>query len=151
MTIKSDEEFYPDDDPKDDDFSISSSSTKKQKNAKEISINQQKKQRGHGTEAKRVNTRLNGFDSENSHAWQILKNQFSSGITHTELKSIANIICLKTELKLDRDAVRDNRVLIKWFEENWTVVEPILKNFHIHDNKGEIISSVREKEIENFT
>lgn len=152
MNQRSDEEYMPDEEYKEDDFTNFSNETKKQKKIEKIDLSiRPKKQRGHGTEAKRVSARLNGFDSENSHAWSVLKEMFSSGITHSELKSLASLICMKTDLKLDRDAVRDNRVLIKWFEENWVKIHPILHNFHIHDSKGEIISSVREREIENFS
>ena len=75
--------------------------------------------RGKGNEAKRVNARLNGFDHANSNVYKCLRQKFGATVTHRELKSIAKIICLHTGLKLDRDATRDCRVLIKWFDENW--------------------------------
>ena len=89
--------------------------------------------RGQGAEALRVQKRLQDFDYERSEAWAKIRQHFSNGITHTELKSAANILCLKLNLKLDRDASRDNRVLIKWFQENWQQIEPHINKIHFTD------------------
>ncbi|EAY16333.1 hypothetical protein TVAG_359410 [Trichomonas vaginalis G3] len=92
-----------------------------------------KTKRGDGTEAARVRKRLANFDSERCIAWIEIQKRFGSGITHSELKSIAQVICehqREPHLKLDRDASRDNRVLLKWFTENWSIIEPHLKILH---------------------
>ncbi|EAX87566.1 hypothetical protein TVAG_063350 [Trichomonas vaginalis G3] len=99
--------------------------------------------RGDGTEAARVKKRLADFDSENSEAWKVISQMFGPGVTHSELKSIAQIICEHTtnpKIRLDRDASRDNRVLLKWFTENWSVIEPHLQNITLRDSEYKILS-----------
>ena len=103
-----------------------------------------KVERGKGSEAKRVAERLNGFQYENSNTWRILKEKFSSGVTHSELKSVAIVLCQHTGLSLDRDATRDNRVLIKWFDENWDVLQKHIDNVSLKDENEEIINHSRE-------
>ena len=97
-----------------------------------------------GPEALRVAKRLNGFIVENSRAWRMIVQLFSSGVTHNELSSIAQIICMKTNLKLDRDAIRDNRVLIKWFDDNWETISEIIPFIQLRDEKFECITLSRE-------
>lgn len=102
-------------------------------------------QRGNGNEAKRVSQRLKGFDHIESEAYKALTYYYSSGVTHNELKSLAQVICMHSNLKLDRDATRDNRVLIKWFQENWEIVKTMLPRLHLKDTNHNIIDSSREK------
>jgi hypothetical protein len=83
--------------------------------------------------------RLTGFDLEDSRAWRHIVKQFTIGVTHAELKSVAQILCSITRLKLDRDATRDNRVLVKWFDENWEVIEPHISSLHLRDDNDSII------------
>lgn len=103
-----------------------------------------RKPRGQGHEAKRVEQRLQGFNRETSPAWIAITARFSSGIVHHELRSVAQIIAKKLDLKVDRDASRDNRVLIKWFDENWEVVEPELKKINLIDEENIPITAERE-------
>jgi hypothetical protein len=98
-----------------------------------------KPMRGHGPEARRVTARLNGFESDSSEAWHRIKSTFGPDVTHGELKSLAQLICLETGLKLDRDAGRDNRVLIKWFQENWHQMSHIICRIYLCDQKGDRI------------
>ena len=100
--------------------------------------------RGQGTEAKRVSAKLKGFDPGNCKAWEAIQTQFSSGITHNELKSVATILCLQTGLQLSRLAQRDNRVLIQWFSDNWEVISPFLSTIHLFDKNKQVINLVRE-------
>ena len=93
-----------------------------------------KVKRGTGHEADRVSKRLSGFDYEKSSVWLNISSKFGSRISHAELKSIAFVICCYTGLKVDRDASRDNRVLIKWYEENWNEIQPLLPKIHLRDN-----------------
>lgn len=130
-----DEDFQPK--SFNDDFHPKESNTKKEVKAQKI-------KRGHGTEAKRVSTRLAGFDLDTSVVWNEIKAQFSSGITHNELKSVATMVCEKTGEKLDRDASRDNRVLIKWFDERWDKIEPIVKKIRLYDEHDQVIDASRE-------
>lgn len=96
------------------------------------------------TESARIQKRLNGFDATQSNITKTLNYYFSTGTTHRELVSIARIICLKTNLKLDRLAVRDQRVLIKWFEENWAIVYMILPSMQLLDENKVSITLARE-------
>lgn len=90
---------------------------------------------------------MKGFDPKNSQVYQILVSKFSSGVTHSELKSIAQICCkFCKNLTLDRDASRDNRVLIKWFEENWSIIQTIINDIHLRDDNEKIINLEREQE-----
>lgn len=100
--------------------------------------------RGQGTEAKRVSAKLQGFDLGNCKAWDAIQAQFSSGITHNELKSVATILCLQTGLQLSRLAQRDNRVLIQWFSDNWEVISPFMSTIHLFDKNRQVINLVRE-------
>lgn len=103
--------------------------------------------RGQGAEAKRVNARLTGFKMKQSTAYKYLCRKFSPNVTHTELKSIATILCLRTGLKLDRDATRDNRVLIKWFDENWPIVKKNLEFIKLLDDDQNIINESRKEKL----
>jgi hypothetical protein len=64
---------------------------------------------------------------------------FGPGVTHGELKSLAQLICVETGLKLDRDASRDNRVLIKWFQDNWQQISHLMRRIYLCDQHGERI------------
>ena len=99
-------------------------------------------ERGSGHEADRVQKRLSGFDVENCQAWKVISSKYGSRISHSELKAIANLICGFTNLRVDRDATRDNRVLIKWFDENWDQIQNFIPKIHLHDdNDDEILGS----------
>lgn len=100
--------------------------------------------RGSGIDAKRVKARLSGFEPSTSEAWNKIVTLFSSGITHCELRSLAQLICLKTDLRLDRDASRDLRVLVKWFSDNWGTIDGIIHLFQLRDDKNEVITLSRE-------
>ena len=100
--------------------------------------------RGLGADAKRVTKRLEGFAPQKSEAWSKIVTLFSSGITRNELRSVAQIICIKTHLKLDRDATRDLRVLVKWFSDHWDVVSPILYRMQLRDSDLQPITLARE-------
>ena len=105
---------------------------------------EKKIQRGEGAEAKRVAERLNGFQYETSETYQILKHKFSSGVTHNELKSVALVLCQHAGLTLDRDATRDNRVLIKWFDENWDKLKDYIDKIQLKDQNDQVINYERE-------
>ena len=103
-----------------------------------------KTERGTGVDAKRVAERLKGFNYEISNTWQELRKRFSSGVTHSELKSVAQVLCCYTKLKLDRDAQRDNRVLIKWFDENWETLKDYINKISLKDENERSINLERE-------
>lgn len=97
-----------------------------------------------GPEARRIMDKLKGFIPEKSEVWNFLIAQFSSGITQSELRSIAQIVCYKTNLKLDRDSFRDRRVLIKWFNDNWMAIKDIVSQIHLLDEQENVINLARE-------
>lgn len=102
-------------------------------------------QRGQGNEAQRVLKRLDGFDHLNCRAFLEIRKKFSVGITNNELKSLARVLCSRIDgLHLDRDATRDNRVLIKWYDENWEIIKPNLQYIALHDEEGNIIDPSRD-------
>lgn len=99
-----------------------------------------KKPQGQGLEAKRVESRLAGWDINESPARKGIAEQFPQGVTHYELKEIAKFICREVAgLKLDRDATRDNRVLVKWFDENWECLKDIISRTKLCDEYGDPI------------
>jgi hypothetical protein len=44
-----------------------------------------------------------------------------------ELVSIAELVAQRLRIKLDRDARRRKTVMIKWFDENWLFILPVLR------------------------
>jgi hypothetical protein len=113
-------------------------STKPKKQGKPLKV-----ERGTGDQAKKVLARLDGFDAENCAVVQELRATFSAGVTNEELRSIARLLCEKcpSKLKLDRDARRDGRVLIKWYQENWAFISPLLQNIELRDEDGHVITT----------
>jgi hypothetical protein len=75
---------------------------------------------------KRIASRLDGFNPKDTPAWREITRRFGASIKQPELVSIASVLAQSTNIKLDRDAKRRKAVLIKWFEENWTTIEPFL-------------------------
>ena len=102
--------------------------------------------RGSGKEAERVKKRLEGFDLKNSRGMELLMEKFSKTVTNSELKSVANLLCKHIPgLKIDRDAVRDNRVLIKWFDENVDRIRPFMHLVHLRDAEYRIVDGYTDK------
>ena len=87
-----------------------------------------RKKQGQGIEWKKVSNRIRNFDPENSIACIVIRDKLGDGVIHSELRDIAILIAKIGKLKIDRDAKRDSRVLFKWFDENWDVIEPIFLN-----------------------
>lgn len=85
-------------------------------------------------ERERVKRRISGFDWRHSIAWQELTAQFGARLTQSELISIAELVSAHIKLKLDRDAKRRKTVLIKWFQEHWIVIYPILGMISLNDD-----------------
>ena len=101
--------------------------------------------RGEGNDAKRVMQRITDFDYEHSAAFIEIKRRFYSGLTHPELLRIGEILAGFTGLKMDRDAKRDNRVLVKWFDENWEVIRGEMANIMLYDKNENLISEPSER------
>lgn len=81
----------------------------------------------HTGELNRVKMRINGFSLQTSVAWSYLTFKYGEKLTHDELTSIAELISGHVGIHLDRDAKRRKIVLVKWFDENWPVIEPYLQ------------------------
>ena len=82
---------------------------------------------GNKEELERVRLRVKNFDWKKSKVWKILTQQFGEKLTHEELTSVAELLSNSLKIKLDRDAKRRKIVLVKWFEENWSYIEPVLR------------------------
>ena len=84
-------------------------------------------------ERERVKKRVNGFEWRDSEVWIALTARFGQKLNHEELISIADLIASHTNLKIDRDAKRRKIVLLKWFEEHWNIVRPLLPVIILED------------------
>jgi len=77
-------------------------------------------------EKHRISARMAGFDPKDNEVWRQITQRFGANVKQPELLSIANVLAMNANIKLDRDAKRRKSVLIKWFQENWAIVSPFL-------------------------
>ena len=103
-----------------------------------------KKTFGKTAESIQIQERLKNFDANHSEALKTLNFYYGTGITHKEYVCLARIICKEMNLKLDRLAVRDHRVLVKWFDDNWEIISVIIPYIQILDENKEPITLQRE-------
>jgi hypothetical protein len=89
--------------------------------------------RGEGAEAEKVALRLSGWDINTSMATRRIGKLFPFALTHQHLRALAEVICQQAGFHLDRDAARDNRVLLKWMGEHWVIVQSELPRFTFCD------------------
>ena len=95
-------------------------------------------ERGKGKQAKQVAELLEGFDWTTCKALTRLKEHFRSRRFH-DLKSIATVVSLKTNIKLDRLSQRDKRALYRWYEQNWDKILPYIKLMNqVDENLNEL-------------
>ena len=87
-------------------------------------------------ERQRINQRLNGFNAKDNEPWKEITQRFGANIKQPELLSIANVLSQSANVKLDRDAKRRKKVLIKWFAENWEAIKPFLDYIVLEDNNS---------------
>jgi hypothetical protein len=80
-------------------------------------------------ERERVKRRMDGFNWKQSMVWAHLNHLYGPKLSQDELVSIGELIAQTLQIKLDRDARRRKPVMIKWFEENWISIQPLL--FHV--------------------
>ena len=85
-------------------------------------------------EMERVKRRIEGFNYKTSRAWKMLTYKYGSKLAHEELMSIAELLATRTNVILDRDAKRRKAVLVKWFEENWDIIQGYL-NYIVLEEK----------------
>ena len=98
-----------------------------------------------GKEGRHIERVLSGFDYKNCKAWKCLREQFSTGIRHRELLSIASILTQLYGLpELNRDARRSFVVLIKWFDDRWPQIDTYLKHMCLLDENMMKIDHERE-------
>jgi hypothetical protein len=76
----------------------------------------------------RIQRRVSGFNWRLSYTWAYLSDAFGPRLNQEELVSIAELISGILRIRLDRDARRRKPVMIKWFEENWCYIQPVLRN-----------------------
>ena len=85
-------------------------------------------------ERSRVSKRLGEFDYKTCPTYQILIELYGERRSKSELLSLATCLCLKIPvLKLDREAKRRKCVLIKWFHDNFDIIQPHLKYYMFTD------------------
>lgn len=95
-------------------------------------------ERGKGRQAEQAAKSLEGFDWKTCKAFTKLKEHFRSRRFH-DLKSIATIVSLKTDIKLDRLSQRDKRALYRWFDQNWDTILPHIKRMkQLDENLNEL-------------
>ena len=73
---------------------------------------------------------------------------FSSGVTHKELRSIAEVVALHVPglKKIEREEQRDKRVLKKWYYDNWDKIGDFLKNcVKAYDADNNVVDGNAEK------
>jgi hypothetical protein len=80
-------------------------------------------------ERERVKRRVDGFNWKSSLVWAHLSCLYGPQLNQDELVSIGELVAQTLQIKLDRDARRRKPVMIKWFEENWLSIQPLL--FHV--------------------
>jgi hypothetical protein len=98
-----------------------------------------------GKESRHIAQMLKGFDYTTCEAWSGLTQHFSSGIRHRELISIAFLITEWFHVpKIPRDARRSYPMLVKWFQDHWTTIQPMLPLISIRDDENCLIDSSRE-------
>jgi hypothetical protein len=77
-------------------------------------------------EMQRIQRRLDGFNWKKSRAWRHLCMQFGPKLNQDELVSIAELIGAHAGIRPDRDAQRRKVVMLKWFEEHWGLILPLI-------------------------
>lgn len=91
-------------------------------------------------EKQRIAIRMNGFDYKENHVWDEIVKRFGSNIKRGELTNIAQLLADTAGIKLDRDAKRRKSVLLKWFDEHWEKVLPLLDYVVLSDNEDAVLS-----------
>lgn len=85
----------------------------------------------------RISKRVENWIPENSSVWKNLQALFGERVQFRILLDLAQLISEDQTIQLDRDAKRRKVVLVKWFEEHWDQISPIINNYSY--NHGKII------------
>jgi hypothetical protein len=100
-----------------------------------------------GIDTQRIAALLSTFDFKHCEARRELIHQFSTGISHKELCSVAAVLSEHFQIqKVSRDACRSYPMLIKWFQDNWAEIKPLLPLVTILDSHDHVINHEREME-----
>ena len=79
-----------------------------------------------------VQKALGSFSKECAkHTQKRIQDLLGQRLTCPELLSVAQIISRKTSLQLNRECKRRKIVLLKWFDENWDRISPIIANLKL--------------------
>lgn len=71
--------------------------------------------------------------------------KFSSGVTLTELRSVAEVIVECSGIGPPcRDAKRSFGLLLMWFRRNWAVIVPWLEIIQLRDENDCVVNGTRE-------
>ncbi|EAY05209.1 hypothetical protein TVAG_473880 [Trichomonas vaginalis G3] len=98
-----------------------------------------------GKEGRIIANILKDFDFKNCKAWISLSSQFSSGIRHPELLSIAYVLIRALELPdITRSEKRSFPCLVKWFNDNWDKISGPIQCITLLDDREIPISCQRE-------
>lgn len=98
-----------------------------------------------GKEKLIVERELSNFDYKSSRAWYAITQQFSSGIRHPELLSVATILSKLTKLpEINRSSKRSFMCLVKWFDDNWNEISKVIGRVALLDESDVPISKHRE-------
>jgi hypothetical protein len=106
-------------------------------------------QRGTGAEAIEVQRRLAGFDPQQSPINQLLKDTFP-GATKNELISLAQMSMIVANRTLpdesrflgdfDRITRRSTDLIVKWYHENWVILQNVFVDVGLADERFRPIS-----------
>lgn len=98
-----------------------------------------------GKEASYIKKVLSDFDYKSSPTWKKIQHLFSTGIRHTELLSVAEVLVHLTGApNVSRSCHRSFPVLIKWFDDNWEILEPFIYRISLLDENKNKIDFSRE-------
>ena len=92
-------------------------------------------------ERNKLTDRLSNFDYSRSPAWKIIKKKGWDNLNQRELLSIASILAEKCNITLDREAKRRKAILIKWFDENLSLLLPAIEFIRLEYDDQPIINT----------
>lgn len=92
-----------------------------------------------GKEKKRTIRRLGTFQVEKSYAYQRIKEKYGE-LTHATLIKLGKVFANLASLKVDRDATRNAKIMVKWFDENWEQISNHWDNVDLCDENLQVIN-----------
>jgi hypothetical protein len=120
---------YPGKAPEQFDFLLTIASDMLADSMPDVPRSQTKTRRPYTSEEHaRIQRRVSGFNWQRSYAWAHLSHTFGPRLNQDELVSIAELTSGIVRIRLDRDARRRKPVMIKWFDENWGYIQPVLRH-----------------------